>query len=275
MDVSGGFKGKNRQRRNTMLTNYHTHCKRCGHAGGDEEEYVVEAINNKFEILGMSDHIPYPDFDYGSRMEFAKKDEYLDTLENLKEKYKKKITLYAGFESEYLPEYDKYYEQLLNDKRCDYLILGPHFYQKSSGTIQYVYDIYDEELYDEYAKNIIEAMKTGYFKFVCHPDLIGVNDFKIGKKHLRAFDTIANAASKYGFTLEYNANGLRRGIAKLSSGSRIAYPRNELWDMIKGTDIKVVVGSDCHSVDALNDEYMAKSLEFIGHGFNHIEEIQM
>ena len=26
--------------------NYHTHTKRCGHAVGEDEEYVIAAINN-------------------------------------------------------------------------------------------------------------------------------------------------------------------------------------------------------------------------------------
>ncbi len=255
-----------------MLTNYHTHCKRCGHATGEEEEYVACAIGNKFDILGMSDHIPYPDFDYGARMEYSQKDEYLDTMDSLKEKYSGKIKIYTGFESEYLPEYNGYYEELLADKRCDYLILGPHFFYKSTGTIQYVYDIYDEDLYIEYANKLVEAMKTGYFKFACHPDLIGVNPITIGKKHLEAFDLIANAAAKYDFTLEYNANGLRRGKIKMDSGERMAYPVKELWDLIKGSNIKVVVGSDCHSVNALYDEYMVAGIEYIKNGgFNFVE----
>ena len=48
-----------------MLTNYHTHCNLCKHAGGTIEEYVLEAVDKGFDILGMSDHLPYKDVDYG------------------------------------------------------------------------------------------------------------------------------------------------------------------------------------------------------------------
>ena len=83
-----------------MLTNYHTHCNLCKHAGGTIEEYVLEAVDKGFDILGMSDHLPYKDVDYGYRMEYKEKDIYFDEITRLKEKYKKDIKLYSGMESE-------------------------------------------------------------------------------------------------------------------------------------------------------------------------------
>ena len=41
--------------------NFHTHTYRCKHAVGNEEDYVIEAINQNLTTLGMSDHGPYPD----------------------------------------------------------------------------------------------------------------------------------------------------------------------------------------------------------------------
>ena len=41
--------------------NYHTHTKRCGHAIGEDEEYVVNAIEAGLTDLGFSDHCPYID----------------------------------------------------------------------------------------------------------------------------------------------------------------------------------------------------------------------
>ena len=36
---------------------YHTHTKRCGHAVGEDEEYVIEAIKAGIKDLGFSDHV--------------------------------------------------------------------------------------------------------------------------------------------------------------------------------------------------------------------------
>lgn len=36
--------------------NYHTHTKRCGHADGDDEQYVRAAMMTGFKELGFSEH---------------------------------------------------------------------------------------------------------------------------------------------------------------------------------------------------------------------------
>ena len=41
-----------------MRANYHTHTWRCNHAVGSEEDYVIHAIEQGFDILGFSDHTP-------------------------------------------------------------------------------------------------------------------------------------------------------------------------------------------------------------------------
>ena len=43
-----------------MKANYHTHTFRCGHASGKDEDYVKAAVNRKFDVLGFSDHVPWP-----------------------------------------------------------------------------------------------------------------------------------------------------------------------------------------------------------------------
>ena len=42
-----------------MLANYHTHTQRCGHAIGEDREYIEQAVKNGFGILGFSDHCPW------------------------------------------------------------------------------------------------------------------------------------------------------------------------------------------------------------------------
>ena len=44
--------GKNRVKK----VNYHTHTKRCKHAGGSDEEYIESAIKSGFQELGFADH---------------------------------------------------------------------------------------------------------------------------------------------------------------------------------------------------------------------------
>ena len=71
-----------------MIANYHTHTKRCGHASGEDREYVEAAIQAGFQILGFADHCPwvFPRKDYVSNMRMAPKDVdvYFYSLESLK-----------------------------------------------------------------------------------------------------------------------------------------------------------------------------------------------
>lgn len=41
--------------------NLHTHTFRCGHASGTDDQMVLSAIEAGFELLGFSDHMPYPE----------------------------------------------------------------------------------------------------------------------------------------------------------------------------------------------------------------------
>lgn len=67
-----------------MLTNYHTHTTRCGHAEGTEEEYILTALRCGFKVLGFSDHTPWayatPGFVSRIRMLPFQLDDYVLTL---------------------------------------------------------------------------------------------------------------------------------------------------------------------------------------------------
>ena len=45
-----------------LKANYHTHTYLCGHAVGDVEDYVNEAIRLGYTELGMSDHAHTPEY---------------------------------------------------------------------------------------------------------------------------------------------------------------------------------------------------------------------
>ncbi len=73
-----------------MKVNYHTHTKRCKHAVGEDEEYVLAAIKGGFKVLGFSDHTPWAyksDFVPRIRMTMDQFGEYCASIHALKEKY--------------------------------------------------------------------------------------------------------------------------------------------------------------------------------------------
>ena len=125
--------------RNPIVVSQNLLCLRCLHAQGTEEDYIRAAVTGGLSELGLSDHAPFPDHDFGLRMPYSELEEYLRSIDTLTARYSADIILYKGLEIEYLPEYCDYYEQLLTEKGLDYLLLGEHFYHERPDGDRYMY----------------------------------------------------------------------------------------------------------------------------------------
>ena len=238
-----------------MRINYHTHTNRCLHAQGSEEDYVLSAIHSNVDILGFSDHAPFPDKDFGLRMSYDQLKDYINTIDILAEKYSDNIKLAKGLETEYLPEYNQYYEDLLTKEGLQYLLLGEHFFTTAQGHFN-IYNATSTDIYIDYAKAIASALKTKYFKMIAHPDLFLLNPFAWDKNCEIACDIIINEAANTNTILEYNANGFRRGKKEYPDGIRFPYPHHAFWERVSKTNIPVIVGSDCHNPKQVWDDYV-------------------
>ncbi len=239
-----------------MKNNFHTHTCRCKHAGGSERDYLNYAINLNVPIIGFSDHAPYPDDRFGLRMDFSELKDYLDEINLLKveQEQKKEIIVMSGLEIEYDPREDEYYNELLNEYKFDYLLLGQHFYILPDGTAQNVYGLTSTQQYIEYAISLRDAMKSGFFKVIAHPDLIFLNDMPWDENCVKACEIIAEGAQKYDCILEFNANGFRRGKTLFCDGERYQYPHKKFWDIVSTKNIRTIIGSDCHSPEQIFDD---------------------
>ena len=235
-----------------MKTNFHTHTCRCLHAVGTEEDYVKAAVKAGLQQLGFSDHGPFPDHDFGLRMQFSELQEYLSAIDSLKEKYD--IQLFKGLEIEYHPVYRDYYRKLLDEYGLDYLVLGEHTYITPKGEIHNIFFAESTEEYVYYAKAICEAVQTGCFAFVAHPDLMFKNSFAWDDNCQKASELIIDCAEKHNIVLELNANGYRRKKQPFPDGERYPYPDMRFWEMVKERNIRVIIGSDCHVPEQVFDK---------------------
>ena len=113
-------------------TNYHTHTKRCMHANGTDADYVKAALDAGLDVLGFSDHGPFPDNRFDFRMPYADLDEYLTCIDALRPTVS--FPILKGLEIEYCPDSLDYYSFLFKEKKLDYLLLGQHYYQDDDGS---------------------------------------------------------------------------------------------------------------------------------------------
>lgn len=239
-----------------MRTNFHTHTYRCNHAWGTEEDYVLEAIKNGLSVLGFSDHGPFPDRDFGLRMQYDELADYVGTINELKERFADRLKIYSGLEIEYHKKYNDYYDFLLKEGGLDYLVLGQHNYTDSYGDIRYISSFSGTEDYPEYAESVAEAIESGFFKIAAHPDIFYKNPFAWDENCEKAADIIIAAAERNKICLEVNANGFRRGKSYFPDGMRFQYPVDRFWKKVRGKNINVTVGSDCHTAEQLWDHHI-------------------
>ena len=88
--------------------NYHTHTKRCGHASGEDEEYVLAAIKAGIKELGFSDHIFYPGLSQKPiRQDGSDFDDYVNSISNLREKYNLHMKVERYISNDEIPETDR------------------------------------------------------------------------------------------------------------------------------------------------------------------------
>ncbi|MDT8336247.1 MAG: histidinol-phosphatase [Candidatus Izemoplasmatales bacterium] len=243
-----------------MKSNYHTHTYLCNHAEGSVEDYVVKAIEFNLKNIGISDHAPFIFLqDRSVRMSIEEYPIYLEELKQAIDKYKDKINIYKGLEIEYFPQQKKHYEELLT--HLDYLTLGQH-YIESKNKLKSIYHIKEIEDIQIYIKTLIAAMKTGYFKFISHPDIFLFNQKEISGEMLYLSRLLIQAAGKYEVALEINANGIRKGKFTVNKKTRYRYPRKEFWELVKQSNVKTIISSDAHKPKYLFDEAILEAYKF-------------
>lgn len=228
--------------------NYHTHTYRCGHAdmSVSDEDYVKLFIEKGFKKIAFTDHCPHKEkFEPLSniRMDYTLKEDYYNSVNSLKEKYKDVIDIEVGFEFEYLTELKDYLNEL--KKETNKMVLGQHFvYDDSGNYISVGWDKAEDEDLIKYAKHIEMAMKEKIPDIVAHPDLFMLNLDSFGENEEKVTRIICEAAQKYGVPLEINLSRAIKYLCKITN--KIEYPNKDFWKIASEYNIKVIYGVDAH-----------------------------
>lgn len=243
-----------------MLANYHTHTYRCHHASGTDEEFIQKAIAEGLKILGFSDHAPYiyPNrFVSYYKMTPDESHEYFSSLRMLREKYRDKIEIYIGYESEYYPSlWDDTLKFWKNTNPPEYLILGQHFIREEYPEEERVHCAKGSDNNQHlkiYVDTVTEAIKTGKFTYIAHPDIINYQGGDIDY-YREEMSKIIIAAKNMGIPLEINLLGLK---------AKRNYPSPIFWETASKFNPDVVLGCDAHEPERVADKSeIAEALRF-------------
>ena len=235
-----------------MKANYHTHTARCGHAGGTDEAYVRAALSQGYDVLGFSDHVPWP---YRSgftspsvRMHVRELDGYLASVRALREKYAGQIEVLAGFECEYFPEYIGWLSDMAHEKRLDYLILGNH-YDQTDETGMYFGGARTPAQLRAYVDSTVRGVQTGLFSYLAHPDLFMRHYGRTDADFKAAARDLCRACREAGIPMEYNLHMLH----VFGTHERAGYPCEAFFDIVLEEGVPVIIGVDAHSPGELLD----------------------
>ena len=234
-----------------MKYNYHTHTVRCHHAEGADEEFVLAAIEAGFDEIGFADHSPWPfekDFVSHIRMTEDELGGYCDSVKALREKYKDKINIKLGLECEYFPKYLPWLKEKIREHKIDYLICGHHFCTDEPGNI-YNGSITDSKGLEDYKNDILEALDSGIFSYIAHPDIFMRGYPVFDEKCEEVTRAIIEKAKETNTPLEYNLLGLKHGI----NDGKPGYPHPSFWKIAGEYKPPVVIGVDAHVPEAYGE----------------------
>ncbi len=245
--------------------NLHTHTRYCD--GKDmPEEIILKAIELGFDTIGFSGH-SYTGFDIEWHMTKEKTELYKKEIACLKNKYKDKINVLCGLEYDIFSDCDI--------SGYDYLIGSSHFlkidgeyveFDADADTVSGIISRYfggDGIKYARaYYENMAQLYKYGDFDIVGHFDIVTKhcethNFFDISSKEYKntALESLHALCEKIK-VFEVNTGAISRGYRTAP------YPAPFILKEMKELGCTVVLTSDCHDKNFLNNHYK-ESVEYI------------
>ena len=234
-----------------MTYNYHTHTKRCSHAKGEVEEYIIRAIEGGITHMGFSDHFPHicsDGFEHYDRVPVREAKDYVAEINSHREKYKDKIDIKIGFEMEYFPGLFDFMLKKAIEYGGEYIILGEHYIEEESPNGVHTFLGTDDiEFLKKYVDCVISAIKSGAYTYIAHPD--GFYYTGDTSEYAEEMRRICICSREYNVPLELNFLGIR---------DNRRYPDSTFWKVAGEERCPVTFGFDAHTVSAACDRRSLK-----------------
>jgi histidinol-phosphatase (PHP family) len=266
-----------------LLTNYHTHTHFCDGAESPVK-YCNMAIQKNISVLGFSSHAPLP-FPCKWTLPVDRFDEYVASINRLKEDYRSKVEIYCGLEMDYIPALWNTIKSLYDISRLDYLIGSIHFVDEYPDGTPWTIDGSNEEFrkgFREVFHNDSHAVIRKYFQYtremidVMQPKIIGHID-KIKMQHngdclvpetdlvyrdelIKTLEKIATS----GNIVEINTRGVYR------RNETDFYPSFWVIQEMAQLKIPVMVNSDAHQPDELTKLFEAAFAQLKRAGYREV-----
>lgn len=249
------------------LSNYHSHCSFCD-GRSMPEEFVKFALAKSFRAYGISSHGPLP-FETFWNMSAFDMPEYLVEISRLKDKYQGHLEIYTGMEIDYLDTTYNPSIPYFQNLPLDYRIGSVHFLPIATelceanmvcidgpfSEFKKAVDTYFEgdirKMVKRYYESSIRMVELGGIDIVGHLDKIYMNgqrckDFSFTAPWYRNMvNEYLEVIAGKGLIVEINTKNLLK--------KQQTFPRQEYLSRMRELQIPVMVNSDCHTPDLVND----------------------
>lgn len=232
-----------------MKADFHVHTSFSTDARATPEEMIQGAIQKGLQTICITDHY---DLDFTEPGFLLEPNEYVATLEKLREQYKSKIDIRIGIEFGLQPHLGEACRELANKYPFDFILGSLHVIDGMDPyRRKYFDDKTDEEAYRRAFECTIENIRS-----ISDYDVLGHIDYVVryGKEQAKEYsyvkyadylDVILKHLIEHGKGLEVNTAGWKYGLA-------FAHPHQDVLKRYKelGGEI-VTIGSDGHRPEHL------------------------
>jgi len=234
------------------LVDYHIHTRLCGHARGEPEAYVHEALRKGIGEIGFSDHMPFLRMrDERLTMAPGELTLYVEMIREVQNSVDE-LTVRLGIEMDYFPgEMDEIWEAV-EPYELDYVYGAVHYIDGWGFGDSRRLSTYEgkdpDEVYARYFDVFCEAVERGGFDIMAHPDLVKKHGIETSLPVARLYERAADALATSDVAIEINTSGLRKTALDL-------YPSFPFLRACVDRGVKVTLGSDAHSPEQVGMDF--------------------
>ena len=249
------------------LGNFHSHCTFCD-GQSHPEDFIKSALSKHFRAYGFSSHSPLP-FETYWNMSANDLPDYITEITHLKEKYSDLIEIYLGMEIDYLDETYNASISYFSSLPLEYRISSIHFipcqlplieenmacidgpYSEFSHAVKQFFGGDVRLITEKFFLNSMQMVETGGFDIVGHLDKIYMNgsrhpDFDMHASwYQKPFKDYIDLIAEKGLIVEINTKSFVR--------KQQTFPHIETLQLLHKHNIPIMVNSDCHAPDLVND----------------------
>ncbi len=267
------------------MINYNLHQHSLFSDGQENPEaYAIKAVESRLTAIGFTEHSPLP-FDNPFSLKAENVNDYIKTIDGLKDKFKGELTIFRALEMDFIPGLSEQFNYWTNRCKTAYLIGSVHLVKPDGFEELWFTDGPDSEIYDlgiekYFGGDIKKAVKTYYhqtnqmiesqdFDIVGHVDKIKMHNqnrfFSEDEKwYKNLVDETLELIKQKELIVEVNT----RGLYKKRSSS--LFPDGSVLQKVKQLGIPVLITSDAHHPDEMNQLFNYAQKRLTDFGFREL-----